>query len=59
MSNRKIDTVIKIEDLLQKSGLYWSLTYVPGVDSYCIYIADNEARTLTMPEDSKGDASDD
>ena len=33
-----IDTVMKIEDVLRDSGLYWSISYIPETKSYSVFI---------------------
>lgn len=58
-THSKFETIAKIEELLEESGLYWSCTYVPSADSYCIYIADRCAYIDGEPEELKGDVSDD
>lgn len=38
----KFDTVAKIQELLDESGLYWSCTYIPNTDSYSLFICDRD-----------------
>ena len=41
MKNNKFDIITKIEEMLEESGLYWTVSYMSSSDSYCIYISDN------------------
>lgn len=65
-THSKFETIAKIEELLQESGLYWSCTYIPSNGSYCLYIINDDPYSLTggsdidgEPEDLKGDTFDD
>ena len=38
----KFETVAKIQEILEESGLYWSCSYSPSNDSYSIFICDED-----------------
>lgn len=49
----KFETIAKIEELLQESGLYWSCAYIPGTDSYSLFISDADPLTKGADIDGK------
>ena len=38
----KFETVAKIQEILEESGLYWSCSYSPSNDSYSIFSCDED-----------------
>lgn len=48
MSNySKFETVAKIQEILEESGLYWSCSYSPSNDSYSIFICDEDGEIIS------------
>ena len=43
----KFETVAKIQEILEESGLYWSCSYSPSNDSYSIFICDEDGEIIS------------
>ena len=43
----KFETVAKIQEILEESGLYWSCSYAPSSDSYSIFICDEDEEIIS------------
>ncbi len=43
----KVETVAKIQEILEESGLYWSCSYSPSNDSYSIFICDEDGEIIS------------
>ena len=43
----KFETVAKIQEILEGSGLYWSCSYSPSNDSYSIFICDEDGEIIS------------
>ena len=43
----KFETVAKIQEILEESGLYWSCSYSPSNDSYNIFICDEDGEIIS------------
>ena len=50
MKNNKFDIITKLEEMLEKSDLYWTVSYMPSSDSYCIYISEDDTEEYDCKE---------
>ena len=46
-THSKLETVAKIQEILEESGLYWSCSYAPSNDSYSIFICDEDGEIIS------------
>lgn len=46
-THSKFETIAKIQEILEESGLYWSCSYSPSNDSYSIFICDEDGEIIS------------